>query len=59
MTSSNWRDMFEQGRNGNGRGVERNMGGVVHLCNRVAINRLTRPHRTAMNPTMRVRPRLI
>ncbi len=29
MTGSNWREMFEQGRNGNGRGVDRNMGGVV------------------------------
>jgi hypothetical protein len=27
MTGSNWREMFEQGRNGNGRGVDRNMGG--------------------------------
>jgi hypothetical protein len=29
MTSSNWREMFEQGRGGNGRGVDRNMGGAV------------------------------
>jgi hypothetical protein len=29
MTGSNWREMFEQGRSGNGRGVERNMGGAV------------------------------
>lgn len=27
MTGSNWREMFEQGRNGNGRGVDRNTGG--------------------------------
>ena len=29
MTGSNWREMFEQGRSGNGRGAERNMGGAV------------------------------
>ena len=28
MTGSNWREMFEQGRGGNGRGVDRNMGGA-------------------------------
>jgi hypothetical protein len=29
MTGSNWREMFEQGRGGNGRGVDRNMGGNI------------------------------
>lgn len=29
MTGSNWREMFEQGRSGNGRGVERGVSGVV------------------------------
>jgi hypothetical protein len=28
MTGSNWREMFEQGRGGNGRGVDRNVGGA-------------------------------
>ncbi len=27
MTGSNWREMFEQGRGGNGRGADRNIGG--------------------------------
>lgn len=30
MTGSNWREMFEQGRGGNARGVERNMGGRMN-----------------------------
>ena len=29
MTGSNWREMFEQGRNGNGRSGDRTMGDAV------------------------------